>query len=77
MKFKIPRDHILYTQYFQENGLIPTHILLKKEYAEINKRWILFSVNLDGSLEKICVGSNPQELESHIKYMKDTKECCI
>ena len=35
------------------------------------------NVLLDGSLEKICAGSNPQELESHIKYTKDTKECCI
>jgi hypothetical protein len=77
MDFKIPKEHTLYTKYFQENGDKPTHILLKKNYAEQDKRWILYSVNLDNTLTKVCQGSNPQSLEDNITYIKKQKELHI
>lgn len=77
MNFKIPKEHTLYTKYFQENGDKPTHILLKKNYAEQDKRWILYSVNLDNTLTKVCQGSNPQSLEDNITYIKKQKELHI
>lgn len=77
MKFKVPKEHTLYTSFFQENEDKPTHILLKKQYAEQNKCWVLYSVNDDSSLTKICQGSNPQKLEDNITYIKKQKELHI
>lgn len=77
MKYKLPKGNVLYTRYYSENGASPTHILTKKEYAEDNKMWTLFSVGDDDVLTKIIQGNNPNEMENKIPYIKNQKEKCI
>lgn len=77
MKYKLPKGNVLYTRYYSENGVSPTHILTKKEYVEDNKMWTLFSVGDDDVLTKIIQGNNPSEMENKIPYIKNQKEKCI
>jgi hypothetical protein len=72
-KFKIGKDEILYTQYSKENDLV-THILCKKINVEPNKMWILWSVEEDGTLNKVAQGANPLKLEDKIDYIKAIKD---
>lgn len=72
-EFKIRKDEILYTQYSKENDLV-THILCKKINVEPNKMWILWSVEKDGTLNKVAQGSNPLKLEEKIDYIKAIKD---
>ena len=71
--YKIGKDEILYTQYSRENGIV-THILCKKRNAEPNKMWILWSVEEDGTLNKVAQGANPLKLEDKIDYIKAIKD---
>jgi hypothetical protein len=71
--FKIGKDEILYTQYSNKNSEI-THILCKKINVEPNKMWILWSVEKDGSLQKVAQGGNPLKLEDKIDYIKSVKD---
>ena len=72
-EFKIGKDEILYTKYSTENGSI-THIMCKKRNIDPNKMWILWSVNLDGSLSKVAQGANPFKLADKIDYIKVIKD---
>lgn len=71
--FNIGKDEILYTQYSNKNNEI-THILCKKINVEPNKMWILWSVEKDGSLQKVAQGGNPLKLEDKIDYIKSVKD---
>jgi hypothetical protein len=72
VKYKIPKDTCLYTQY--SNGSIITHLMVKKYNVESNKMWILLSVENDGTLKKVAQGANPLKLEDKIDYIKAIKD---
>ena len=72
-KFKLKKDEILSTTYCREGGHV-THILCYKPNVEPNKRWILWSVGEDDSLEKVAQGPNPLKLEDKIDYIKAIKD---
>ena len=71
--FKLGKDEILYTTYKNHDQQI-THALSKKLNTEINKMWILWSVESDGTLKKLAHGSNPLKLEDKIDYIKEIKD---
>lgn len=71
--FKLNKDEILYTVYCDNNGR-KTHVISKKLNTDINKMWILLSVEPDGSLKKVAHGANPLKLEDKIGYIKAAKD---
>lgn len=73
LDFKINKDDILYTRYSSGDNRV-THILCKKLNTDINKMWILWSVESDGSLIKVAQGANPLKLEDKIDYIKAVKD---
>ena len=70
---KLKKDESLYTRYINSDG-ITTHILWKKVNVESDKMWILWSIEKDGSLQKVAQGSNPLKLEDKIDYIKAAKD---
>ena len=71
--FKLNKDEILYTTYYNNKQEL-THILCKKLNTDMDKMWILLSIEKNGSLKKVSVGSNPLKLENKIDYIKEVKE---
>lgn len=66
MTYKIPKNQEIVTRCCQQEGGDITHLICQKLFTEDNKRWILYSINEDGSLNKIAQAVNPQQLEKHI-----------